>query len=387
MYSTKRNLSILLFLLLSVVLVFGGGSPEPEKQKPAVEETQTKEKQGQTTETGSSITIEDSLGKMHTLKKPIERIIVVNRQTSEAIKLLGVDNLVVATGDSTVKYNPYLGFGDRPDVGKGDALNIELILSLKPNILFTHTNRNMGIEDQLEPAGISVFRIDNYQPDMLDKELMILAKIFDRENRAKEFLDWKNKTEGMLTERVSEIPEDKKKVVMAVSVGFMNAKGGYRIFPSKTKGGRPGVGEGYATVLAGGKPACPELEYDPKEGGTTILVEEEFALSKGPEVITMHGTWLGGYKEEDTSRFEDVLENILNISSVTKTPAGRSNELYIFHTDMLGANKRFIGVMQLAKYLYPERFDDVDPIGYAKEYFNEYIGVPFKGVWWYSAKE
>lgn len=334
-----------------------------------------------------TITIADSLGKEHTISLPVERVVSVNRQTSEALKLLGVEDKVVATGDTTIKNNPYLGFEDKPDVGNGDSLNIELILSLKPDVVFTHTNRNMGIEDKLEPAGITVFRIDNYQPDMLDSELMTLAKLFDEEDRAKEFLDWKNGAESEIATRVAKISEEDKKLVMAASVGFMNSKGGYRIFPSKTKGGRPGVGEGYATILAGGKDSCPELEYDPKEGGTTILVEEEYALAKKPEALTLHGTWLGGYNEADTSRYASVLENILAISSVSKTPAGENNEIYLFHTDMLGANKRFIGVMQLAKYLYPELFSDLDPEAYAEEYFSKYMNTSFKGIWWYSSKE
>ncbi|WP_026558061.1 hypothetical protein [Brevibacillus sp. NSP2.1] len=48
---------------------------------------------------------------------------------------------------------------------------------------------------------------------------------------------------------------------------------------------------------------------------------------------------------------------------------------------------RYIGNLQLAKYLYPDKFQDIEPEQYAKEYFEKWLGVPYQGIWHYSFKD
>lgn len=216
--------------------------------------------------------------------------------------------------------------------------------------------------------------------------MILLGTILGEEERAQEFLDYRHEIEEETARRVAEIEEEKRKTVMALSVGFMNSQGGYRIFPCMNIYGEMGVGEGYSTILAGGIDASPEIFYDPAVGDTTILVEEEYALSCNPQVITLHGTWLGGYNCTDEADFQNVIDNIYEISSIDQTDAGKNKEVYVFHTDFLGASKRHIGVMQLCKYLYPEEFADVDVESYAKEYFEKWLGTEYKGIWYYAAK-
>lgn len=328
----------------------------------------------------------DSCGTEFHLEKPLEKIIVLNRQTAEAVKILGAEDKVIATGDTTVKNNSYLGFNDLPDMGDTGELNIEAIIEMEPDAVLVHTNRANELEEKLVPAGIEVIRIDNYQPEKYDEEMILLGTILGEEERAQEFLDYRHEIEEETAKRVAEIEEEKRKTVMALSVGFMNSQGGYRIFPCMNIYGEMGVGEGYSTILAGGIDASPEILYDPAVGDTTILVEEEYALSCNPQVITLHGTWLGGYNCTDEADFQNVIDNIYEISSIDQTDAGKNKEVYVFHTDFLGASKRHIGVMQLCKYLYPEEFADVDVESYAKEYFEKWLGTEYKGIWYYAAK-
>lgn len=334
------------------------------------------------------MSFKDSLGTEFTLEQPLEKIVVLNRQTAEVIKILGAEGKVVATGDTTIKNNPYLGFNDLPDMGATDELNIEAIIGLKPDAVLVHTNRATEVlEEKLNPLGIKVIRIDNYQPERYEEEMRTLARILEKEDRAEEFLAYRADMEKMSAEKVKDIPEAERKRVMALSVGFINSNGGYRVFPSMSNNGEIGVGEGYATILAGGVDATPDIKWDPSMGGTTIEVEKEFAVKSDPDVITLHGTWLGGYDSTDKKEFQDVLDNIYKISSIGQMKAGKDKNVYIFHTDMLGAAMRHIGVLQLGKYLYPDRFQDVDVEAYAKEYFEKWIGAPYRGIWFYSAGE
>lgn len=381
------------FLLIAIMLltacggtVAPGSAPEstPANSQQAPEASEPGPEEG---EQETIFTFTDSAGKEHEIPVPLENVVVINRNTAEAIQVLGAQDRVIATGDTTLANNPYLDYQDLPDVGKTGEVNLELILSLKPQAVFAYTNRpDQTLEEKLEPAGIPVIRMNNYLPEQMDEEYRLLGKLFNKEDRAKEFVLWKEEIEELLAERVSEIPEEEKKSVMALSVGFLNSDGGYRVFPSQSLDGKPGVGEGYATILAGGVDAA-DLQWDPSESSTTIMVDEEYVLSRNPDVLTLHGTWLGGYETEGTDEHREVIENITNISSVPQLKAGADNELYIFHTNFIGSDKRYIGVLQLAKYLYPERFADLDAEQYMQQYFEQWLEVPYQGVWYYSAKE
>lgn len=336
-------------------------------------------------EQGEKITITDSTGKEITVNLPIERAVVINRNTVEALKVLGVTEPIIATGDNTNRFNSYLGMNGLPDVGKTSEINIESILALKPEVVFTFTNRpDETLESQLEPVGIKVIRLNNYLPDSMDDELRILAKLFEKEERAEEFLEWKHEIENLLAERVADIPDDEKKSVLALSAGALNTDEKYNVFPSSTTEGKPGVGEGYATILAGGVDPANEIRWDDTETSTTVNVDEEYVLQLNPDVITLHGSFFGGYDAEDPTSFSDVIQNVITNTAVSQMTAGKNQDVYMFYTNFIGSDKGYIGRLQLAKYLYPDRFNDIEPQKYVDEYFEKWLGIESKGIWYYG---
>ena len=330
------------------------------------------------------LNFKDSNGTEFTLNEQLKRIIVLNRQTSEAIKILGAENLVIATGDSTVTNNPYLGYENLPNVGNLNSLNYEAILELEPDAIFTKTNDTLDVEKMVGGAGIKVIRIDNYAPDTYKDEMILLGKILGKSDRAQKFLSYMDGLTDLVNNRLKNISDEDKPHVMALSIGALNS-GTYRIFPCYSTDGTAGVGEGYSSILAGGKDASPEVKYG-NTAGTAVLVDEEYVLDCGADVITLHGTWLGGYNCTNISDYKTVVDSIYSNTSISMTPAGQNKEVYVFHTDFLGAAKRPIGLLQLCKYLHPDMFSDIDVDSYAKEFFRDWIGTEYKGIWFYSAK-
>lgn len=378
MKSILQKLSIA-FLLLFIVVLAGCADKEEGKSETAQPVAKT--------EAPTTITITDTAGKEITVDLPITKAVVVNRNTAEALKVLGVDEEIIATGDTTLKNNAYLGFEDRPDVGKTAELNLEAILSLKPEVVFTYTNRpDSTLEEKLEPAGIKVIRLNNYLPEQMDEELETLAKLFGKEDKAAEFLAWKHDIEDELEKRVKDIPESDKKTVLALSAGALNSQGNYNVFPSASLNGEPGVGEGYATILAGGLDAA-NLEWNPAETSTTINVDEEYVLQQNPDVITLHGNFFGGYEATDDTSFKEVYDGVMVNTAVKQMTAGKNKDVYMFYTNIIGSDKGYIGRLQLAKYLYPERFSDVNPDSYLQEYFEKWLGLEAKGIWYYGPEK
>ena len=134
---------------------------------------------------------------------------MLNRQTAEAVKILGAEDKVIATGDTTIENNPYLGFGELPDMGETSELNIEAIIGLAPDAVLVHTNRATEVlEEKLNPLGIPVIRIDNYQPEKYEEELLLLGRLLDAEDRAQAFLEYRQGIEKMTAERIAGLSEE-----------------------------------------------------------------------------------------------------------------------------------------------------------------------------------
>lgn len=375
----KNYMQKIFYTVLITLLLVGCSTNE--------ESAPVEENKESSAETSNEITITDTTGKEITLSLPVTKAVVINRNTAEAITLLGAQDAIIATGDNTIKNNGYLGLNDLPDVGKTDELNIESILSLKPEVVFTFTNRpDNTLEEKLEPAGIKVVRLNNYLADQMDEELRTLAKIFGKEQRAEDYIAWKLEIEQMLVERTKDIPEDQKKTVLALSAGALNTNGKYNIYPTSTLEGQAGPGEGYATILAGGLDPTPEILWDATKASTTVNVEEEFVLTANPDVITLHGNFFGGYDAQDASSFTEVLDNVVTNTAVSQMTAGKNKDVYMFYTNFYGSDKGYIGRLQLGKYLYPENFADIDVEAYINEYFEKWLGVPAGGIWFHGAK-
>lgn len=335
-----------------------------------------------------NLEFDDSLGTHFVLDKPLEKVVILNRQTSMAFSILGAENVVVATGDTTVANEPYLkAYASLPDVGETGSPNYEKIIDLEPDAVFCYTNRAMDLEEKVGGVGIKVIRIDNYQPEKYDQEMLLLGKILGKSERAQQFVDYENGLMKQVSDVVDKLSDSEKPSVLALSVGFINGSGGYRIFPCYSTDGTQGVGEGYSTILAGGKDASPDIKYDKTQASTTVMVDQEYVLDTcKPDVITLHGTWLGGYNCTDINDYKSVMDNIYKVSTIGQTPAGADKKVYIFHTDMLGAALRPIGIMQLASYLHPDLFPGVDVEKIAQEFFTTWLGCEFQGIWWYAAE-
>lgn len=332
---------------------------------------------------------EDGLGTEHTLTKPLSRVVVLNRQTAAVLKILKADNKVVGVGDNVNRYMSYLGYGKLPDMGPTNTLNIEAIIAQKPDAVFIFTNRATGVlEEKLNPLGIKVIRLDNYSPETYEQDMKLVARLFGKEQRAQEFLAYRRVLERVAAQRVKGLPEAGRRRVLALSAGALNSNGAYNVFPSRAKDGGIGVGEAYASILAGGRDAAaPTIAYDTSKASTTVQVTEEFALSTNPDVITLNGTWLGGYDTRDLKEFKALFDRVNALPGITRMKAARSSDIYFFHTDMLGGAMRHIGVLQLGKFLYPEHFKDLNTERFLKDYFEKWLGVPYRGIWFYTEKK
>jgi len=318
-------------------------------------------------------TITDSLGKNVTVPRPLNRVVVLNSDAAEAIHILKAQDAVIGVGD-TVQKNPYLGLRDKPVVGKWNEPGYEKIVELKPQAVITYSKTpGEELTQKLEPAGIKVVRLDLFKPETYDSDLRSLAVMFGREKRAEDFIKWKvGNTTAVANSLQGLQPEQKLKVFSIWSSNFL--RGNWKTFARGTS-----VHQGIE--LAGGINVAGALKDYPQ-------VNPEWILQQNPDAIVL-GTYSDedlGYGANDYSNAGKLREKAIKSEVLSRTEAVKKGRVYVINTKLLGGDKTYIGALYLGKWFYPDRFKDINPDQVLKDYFEQWVGVPFKGKWAYPGE-
>jgi iron complex transport system substrate-binding protein len=120
-----------------------------------------------------------------------------------------------------------------------------------------------------------------------------------------------------------------------------------------------------------------------------ILLEDfdadpEDLAERDPDVI-FKLTTLGekGYSVNSTSEFEEIRKEIMTRPELSWVTAVNNGDIYIVNWGLTAGFRRIIGPVFLAKCLYPEKFEDLEPHDYLKEYMEEWLRIPYQGVYIY----
>jgi iron complex transport system substrate-binding protein len=62
--------------------------------------------------------------------------------------------------------------------------------------------------------------------------------------------------------------------------------------------------------------------------------------------------------------------------------AVKNDRLYALHYNLYGRPYNAAGIEEMAKMLYPKEFKDLNPEKDIKNFFSEYMEMPFSGTFW-----
>jgi len=317
----------------------------------------------------AKLTIVDSADRIVTVKKPVERIVIGTPSWMyDAVWIIGAqDEVVGVTKEAKERFAKMLpGIQDKQSIGSYRDPDFEVILSLEPDIVFGERRYVEGLKD----TGIPVITMKFREIEKVDSEFRILAKILGKEERVESFIGWKNGYIDQLKEKTKEI-ESKVRVYAEWSD-----------VPLCT--GSRGSGVHDVIELAGGYNIANDLH------GPYPQVSPEWVLDKNPEVIIFPAfadfapTDLTGYHINSHENAKQFIEEARNRIELNGTDAVKNNRVYVLdghYTE--SAVKNFIGAFYCAKWFYPELFKDLKPEEIHREYFEEWLGVPYKGIWAY----
>jgi len=315
----------------------------------------------------AKLTIVDSADRTVTVKKPVERIVPQPITLYEPIWVLGAQDKVVGVRTEAKEDDyPWLPrIQDIPAIGRRKELDYEKIIELKPDIVIASKKAVEEMEEKLAPAGITVVALQLVEIEKFDPEFKILAKILGKDERAEEFISWRQKHLEMVKERTEGI-ESKVKVF-----------GEY----TDVEWGTGGKGSGLHSVIT----AAGGYNIAGDEVGYFGIVDPEWVIRENPKVILLvEWTGLTGYYIDSYEGVKQLIENAYNRTGLKETYAVKNGRVYVIDgPGVLTACRNNIAVLYCAKWFYPEQFEDLNPEEIHREYFEEWIGVEYKGVWAY----
>jgi iron complex transport system substrate-binding protein len=122
-------------------------------------------------------------------------------------------------------------------------------------------------------------------------------------------------------------------------------------------------------------------------------------MNQDPEIILkmqeyLPGGWFaGGYplSKTNNTQFDETKMEIMNRSELQDIAAIRDDRVYIIAYSISYGSKHFIGIAYLAKWFYPDLFEDLDPQAIHQEYLTRFQGLDYDldkyGVFVYPPQE
>jgi iron complex transport system substrate-binding protein len=203
-----------------------------------------------------------------------------------------------------------------------------------------------------------------------EKNVELLGRIYGREERAAELNAFYRHYRDLLAERLKGV--EKKRVYME-EVGelktllkgsgwhdMIETGGGINVFGDVNILDQPSV---CGTVQG--------FDTDPEE-----------ILARKPDVIIK--LYPNQYESIDSANALKILKGIAARPGFSELPAVRNGHVYSINYYHASGCSKIVGALQIAKWLYRERFTDIDPGEAMRVWLEKFQGVPYPGGYWIS---
>jgi iron complex transport system substrate-binding protein len=287
------------------------------------------------------VSVTDFRGKTIWVKKPVDRIVCLIESALSGLYMLGVENKVV--GISTNVYTgglfPYYADLDErirtrrlPTPGNWDFVNIESVISLKPDIVIVWAHQTEAIR-ALEERGVPVFGVFIEKKEDVYTEIAALGKLTGREKRGEQLIKYTKSEISRIEKQVKSVPSSGRP-----DVYYMWAQGNL-----ETSCGGSTVND--LINLAGGRNVCSHI---PREH---MVVNMENLLSWNPDIVVM---WYNEKKDPVHILHDPQWQTIKAVKE------GKVYELDdVFHSDLWTLKFQYAARL-VAKWCHPAVFQNMD---------------------------
>ena len=117
--------------------------------------------------------------------------------------------------------------------------------------------------------------------------------------------------------------------------------------------------------------------------GSSPEVDPEWIISQNPDVIIkypMGADYQGGFGQTETAPFQEWLDEMVNRAGFSEINAVKNGEVYIVSQIIKTGAFENVAICYVAKLLYPDLFEDMDPVSYLRQMVEEYMGLDWEDM-------
>ena len=301
------------------------------------------------------LTIVDMADRTVTVPRPVERVVTPWLPAVRDVvilgavdKLVGIDSYTAKRGEVLFCVQAHPELMDLPVVGSYKEPDVEVILELKPDVVFVYFSYP-EVADYIQQTGIPAVCLSSVRPNDFSKtyeSLRLAGWILGKEDRAEWLISYVEDKLDRIRKITNEIPEEEKpKVYALVAYGIKDTMV-------------------YAPVeWAGGINVAKE--YLLSHGLTYAYIDPEQVIVWNPDVIFLGCT--GDYVAQ-------LFEIHPGIEVTKAVKEGRVYQIFgpWFCWDLI---QMVVETYYMAKLLHPDKFQDLDVEKEANKMFKEVYGV------------
>lgn len=352
---------------------------------------------------GETVKIKDITGREVEVSVPVERVILGEGRQIYFTAALDTEKpfgRVVGWRDDFKKadldgYNIYLQkFPEMekiPTFGgmKDGTFDIEQAVALKPDVIIMNTEAKSATEEsgyieKLAAVGIPLVYIDFREKPMenTDDSMRIIGKLFGKEERAEDFVKFHDEQIAKVTDVLAKQSDLKKPVV------FMERAGGYSDDCCMSFGNE---NFGKMVELAGGINMAKDIIP-----GTFGTVNPEQIIASNPDQVIVTGSnwelyvpggkWVGVGPGADKAEAARKLSELMKRPGFTDIKAAKDGNVHAIWHQFYNSPYQFVAVQQIAKWLHPDLFKDVDAEATFKEMHERFLPVEYHSGYFASLK-
>lgn len=283
-------------------------------------------------------TVTDDMGNAIKLAKKPQRIVSVTLPTDEILlSLVSKDRIVAVTGFSTdpAVSNVASQVADIPT--KLPQLNVEVITSLAPDLVFVADWSDAGSVSQLRNAGLAVYQFKSpVSIKQIEDGILHIAASVGEEQAGQQLVQGMESRLAAVARKVSTLPASARLTVIDYN----------------TYGTASGVGSSWDEIvrLAGLKNAVGDLTAD--QYGSVPLSREKL-LTVDPDIL-MLPSWVYG----DPKGSDAFYTSIVNDPALRGLKAVKEGRVHRMPESIKTSTSQYIvaAVEDLARYAYPDLF-------------------------------
>lgn len=272
---------------------------------------------------------------------------------------------------------------------KDGTFDIEQAVALKPDVILMNIDAKTATEEagyieKLGKVGIPLVYVDFREKPMENTEpsMRVMGKLMGKEQLAEDFIKFRADAIKRVTD-VLEKDKPKKPVV------FVERAGGYSDDCCMSFGNE---NFGKMVEIAGGTNMAKDIIP-----GTFGTVNPEQIIASNPDQIIVTGgkwdayvpggAWVGVGYGADLDEARRKLENLTKRPAFTGVKAVKDGNVHAIWHQFYNNPYQFVAIQEIAKWLHPDLFKDLDPESTFKELHARFLPLDYKPGYFVSLKD